>query len=68
MCPDISPASSAFSSFIFSLMSEWPTFHMIALPPALAISSYSAFEHFTSLTKVAPGTSFRIDRANRIMS
>ena len=68
MCPDISPASAAFSSFIFTLISEWPTFHMIARPPRAVISSNSAWLHFTSLTKVAPGFSTRICRANRITS
>ena len=68
MCPDISPASTAFSSFIFALMSEWPTFHMMARAAGAAISSYSAWLHFTSLTKVAPGCFVRMSRANRIIS
>ena len=68
MCPDISPASAAFSSFIFALMSEWPTFHMMALPPRRAISSNSAWLHFTSLTKVAPGCLVRISRPNSMTS
>ena len=68
MWPDISPARSAFSSFIFALISEWPTFHMIALPPRAAISSNSAWLHFTSLTKVASGLRVRMSRANSITS
>ena len=35
MCPLISPASGAFSSLIFCLISEWPVRHMIGLPPSL---------------------------------
>ena len=54
---DISPASARRLSFIFALISEWPTFHIMACPPARAISSYSACEHFTSPTNVAPGCS-----------
>ena len=49
------PPAPRFSSFIFSLISEWPTFHMMARRRARAISSYSAWLHLTSLTKVAPG-------------
>ena len=33
MWPLISPASSACSSFIFALISEWPVLYMIGLPP-----------------------------------
>ncbi len=48
MWPDISPAIGAFSSFILSLMSEWPVFHMTGSPAGLRIASGSACEHFTS--------------------
>ena len=48
MWPDISPASGACISFIFSLMREWPVFHMTGTPPAFAIASGSAWLHFTS--------------------
>ena len=55
MWPLISPASSAWVSFILALMSEWPVFHMMGLPPRAARSSYMSCEHFTSPMKVAPG-------------
>ena len=55
MWPLISPASSACSCFILALISEWPVFHMMALPPCLRISSYMDCEHFTSPMTVAPG-------------
>ena len=63
MWPLISPANAAWVSFILVLMSEWPVFHMIALPPRAAMSSYSNCEHFTSPMKVAPGLRVRISRA-----
>ena len=42
-------------SFILALSREWPAFHMIGLPPCLAMSSYRRCEHFTSEMIVAPG-------------
>jgi hypothetical protein len=38
MWPDISPAIGACSSFILSLMSECPVFHITGLPPAFSIA------------------------------
>ena len=38
---------------------------MMALPPRRASSSNSAWLHFTSLTKVAPGCRFRMSRAEQ---
>ena len=63
MWPDISPASSACSSFILALISEWPVLYMIGLPPRRFSSSYSTCEHFTSPMNVAPGLRVRISRA-----
>ena len=40
MWPLISPASSAFSSFIFDLMREWPVFH-----DGLAATLFDVLEH-----------------------
>ncbi len=41
MCPLISPASGAASSFILALMSEWPVFHITGRAPASASAAGS---------------------------
>jgi len=48
MWPLISPASGEPSSLIFALMSEWPVFHISALPPAWRIVGARRWLHFTS--------------------
>ena len=68
MCPLISPASNACSSFILLLISECPAFHMMARPPCFSMSSYSVCEHLTSPTMAAPGRSASTSREKRIMS
>ena len=47
-CPLISPASSAPVSRILALISEWPVFHMVALPPASVMARATWRLHFTS--------------------
>ena len=47
MCPDISPASGARSSFILSLMRECPVFHITGVPPARVIASVGSFGPFS---------------------
>ena len=46
--PLISPASAAPSSFIFTLMNEWPVFHRSGLPPCFAIQGLRCRVDFTS--------------------
>ena len=48
MWPDISPARGACRSFIFSLISECPVFHITGTPPAAWIAVGNACEHLTS--------------------
>src|SRR5574337_162545 len=48
-CPLISPASSAWVSRIFALISECPVRHISGLPPASRICSFRWLVHFTSL-------------------
>ena len=62
MCPLISPASGALVSAILLLISEWPVFNIIGLPPALAISSNSTWLALTSAMMVAPGWLFSTSR------
>jgi hypothetical protein len=64
MWPLISPASGAFSSFIFALTSECPVFHITGSPPASRISGARRCEHLTSKRIGAPLTRFSTSRAN----
>src|SRR5450756_2970587 len=48
MWPLISPASWAFSSRIFFLMSECPVGDMMAMPPSFSTPSKRVLEHLTS--------------------
>src|SRR5919206_347004 len=60
MCPDISPAIGACSSFILSLMSECPVFHITGRPPARSTASASACEDLTSKMIGCPGPGRRV--------
>jgi hypothetical protein len=55
MCPLISPASGACSSFIFALISECPVFHITGSAPASRSALGSTSEHFTSKMIGVPG-------------
>ncbi len=46
--PLISPASSAPLSRILALISEWPVFHIIGVPPCRSTQPCSFPVHFTS--------------------
>ena len=48
VCPLISPASGAPSSFSFALISEWPVFHSTGFPPWLRIHGARLRVDFTS--------------------
>ena len=55
MCPLISPASGAPSSFIFILMNECPVFHITGSNPARFSICGRTSEHLTSKITGLPG-------------
>ena len=67
MCPLISPASGALSSFILALMSECPVFHMTGLAPAFLSAAGKTSEHFTSKITGVPGPKRRTASRPRMM-